>query len=104
MITGDPIQSNGAIIRHTQALAAELNLGGNPKEGSKNSLQMAIGPNYREFLIGFVQVLESREEPIATSADDLQRRMGANDSLRRNLRHDDESGGRMGGAASVIGY
>ena len=82
----------------------EVNTGTSPKKGSKNGLQMAIRPNYRERLIGEIQVLKSWEELIAASTDDLERWVGLNALLRRNLRHsDDGPGGGTKGAGALIG-
>lgn len=89
IITGDPVQSNGAIVRHPQALPAEPHIGAGPKEGGKNRLQMAIRPDYRVGLIGAVQVVDGREEAVPASAENFQRGM----RLIAVLHHSDGGGG-----------
>lgn len=67
VVSGDPVEGDGAVIFRTEALTAEPDVRDGPEERGENGLHVAVPSEERKWSVRPDQGLERREDRIASS-------------------------------------
>lgn len=73
VVAGDPVESDGAVVLHTEALPSEPDVGNGAKESGEDGLQVAVPSDDRERVVRTGEGLQGRQE---RSTNDFERRVG----------------------------